>query len=141
VRMYDSLESILKGWARIFYAGSLGKMRRILAGIAFVLLSVFSLAPAVVWGVYRAMDGSLPPDVRWTWLVTAGLHYVIMTGLAMVFYAWTGNPRKNALVFPLAAGMLLRVFTRALKICTTRQLEWRGTSYSHTMAKSLETSK
>ncbi len=33
--------------------------------------------------------------------------------------------------------MLLGIFARALRMCVTKKVEWRGTAYSHTMATTL----
>ena len=36
--------------------------------------------------------------------------------------------------------MLMAIFARALTMCVTKKVEWRGTAYSHTMASKLTTS-
>lgn len=46
-------------------------------------------------------------------------------------------PRRNALLFPVGGTMLLGIFARALQMCVTKKVEWRGTAYSHTMAATL----
>ncbi len=60
-----------------------------------------------------------------------------MTWYIGVIYHWSGNPRRNALLFPVAGPMLMMIFFRALKMCVTKKVEWRGTAYSHTMAAKL----
>ena len=49
----------------------------------------------------------------------------------LLIYAWSGNRKRYALLFPLGGAMLLRVFARALMMCATGKVEWRGTSYTH----------
>jgi chlorobactene glucosyltransferase len=127
VRMYSSLSSIMRGWARIFYAGSLGRPLRSLLGIAFLLLCGLSVYPALAWGAYRLI-GLHAQSGAW-WLGTAGLHWLIMTLVVGLFYSWSGNARRMALAFPLGAVMLIGIFGRALWMCLRGNVEWRGTRY------------
>jgi hypothetical protein len=60
-----------------------------------------------------------------------------MTWFIGTIYKWSGNPRRNALLFPIAGPMLLLIFLRALRMCITKKVEWRGTAYSHTMTQNL----
>ena len=48
-------------------------------------------------------------------------------------YRWSGNSGKYAALLPLGGAMLGYTLLRALKMCFTRKVEWRGTAYSHTM--------
>jgi glycosyltransferase involved in cell wall biosynthesis len=131
VRMYDSLPGIMRGWARIFYAGDSGRPWRILAGIAYVLLSCYSVYAAFAWVGWRMIH---PDHFGFTaWLAAAIIHWLIMTLCLAVSYAWTTNPKRNALYFPLGGIFLLGILVRALKMCFTRKVEWRGTHYTQTM--------
>jgi hypothetical protein len=67
------------------------------------------------------------------WLFTACSHLGVMTFYLARMYQWSGNSRRNAFYFPLAGGLLCYIFLRALKMCITKKVEWRGTAYSHTM--------
>lgn len=132
VRMYSSLASIFKGWGRNFYAGSLGKPWRILAGIAFVLLACYSAYVAIAFGLYRLFNPA-PQLGPYAWLAAGLAHFAIFTGLLMVVYSWSGNAKRMALLFPLGGAMLIGIFFRSLKMCLTGKVEWRGTSYTHRM--------
>ena len=145
VRMYSSLASIFKGWGRIFYAGRNGSPWRVLAAVAFVLLCCFSGYLALLWGLYRL---ARPATLFGFWHVPAfgaGPAWVIASlvhlALLMVFlgtaYKWSGNPRRNAFAFPVAGSMLLAIFFKALKMCVTRKVEWRGTHYAHVIGPTL----
>jgi chlorobactene glucosyltransferase len=133
VRMYSSLPSIFKGWGRNFYAGSLGKPWRILAGIAVVLFSCYSVYPALAWGLYRWSHPAPTYAGQSAWLTASLAHFAIMTGLLMVVYAWSGNRKRLALLLPLSGAMLIGIFIRSLKMCLTGKVEWRGTNYTHRM--------
>jgi cellulose synthase/poly-beta-1,6-N-acetylglucosamine synthase-like glycosyltransferase len=130
VRMYDSLPSIIKGWARIFYACSLGRPWRILLGITCVVASCFSVYPALIWGIYRLFH-PVPPSAIDGWLLASFLHLFAMTVFLSVIYHWSGNPKRNALLFPLGGTLLLGIFAKALRMCATNQLVWRGTRYGN----------
>jgi hypothetical protein len=134
VRMYSSLASIFKGWGRNFYAGSLGKPWRILGGIAFVLLSCYSVYLAIAWGLYRLANPAAWYGGQYGWLLTAVAHFAIFTAFLMVVYSWSGNKKRMALLFPLSGAMMIGIFMRSLKMCLTGKVEWRGTSYTHRMS-------
>ena len=139
VRMYSSLPAIIRGWSRIYYAARVGSPWRVLGAAAFVIFCGFSAYVALAWGLYRLAH----PAAQWpyaaAWLIASGIHLGILTFLVSTLYAWSGNPRRNALLFPIGAGMLLGIFARALQMCVTKKVEWRGTAYSHTMATTIGT--
>jgi glycosyltransferase involved in cell wall biosynthesis len=138
VRMYSSLPAIFRGWSRIYYAARVGSPWRVLLAAMFVIVCGFSAYAALPWGVYRlARPGTGALPMGWLWLGASLNHICLMTYLVSTLYAWSGNPRRNALLFPIAGSMLLGIFARALKMCVTKKVEWRGTAYSHTMAASL----
>ena len=140
VRMYNGLPAVVRGWSRIYYAAQVGSPWRILIGIAWLLLCSFPVVAALAWGVYRishpvpAVFGS----VTASWLIMAGVHLVLMTAALATVYRWSGNPARNALLFlPMGGPMLMRIFGRALRMCVTKKVEWRGTAYQHTMASQI----
>jgi hypothetical protein len=138
--MYSSLPAIFRGWSRIYYAARVGSPWRVLMAALFVIVCGFSAYAALAWGLYRLARpatafGSI--SFAWLWLGAAVNHLCLLTYLVSTLYAWSGNPRRNALLFPIAGSMLLGIFARALKMCVTKKVEWRGTAYSHTMAATL----
>jgi chlorobactene glucosyltransferase len=137
VRMYSSLPAIFRGWSRIYYAARVGSMWRILAAAAFVIVCGFSAYAALAWGLIRLAN----PTDHWpgplAWLIASGIHLGVLTFLVSTLYAWSGNPRRNALLFPIGGTMLLGIMAQALKMCVTKKVEWRGTAYSHTMATTI----
>lgn len=139
VRMYSNLSDILRGWARIYYAGGVGSPWRILAAALFVIFCTLSAYAALSWGAYRAFHPGparyFPSAVAWLGLGTA--HLGLFTWFLGELYAWSGNARRHALYFPLGGPMLLWIFAKALRMCATRQVQWRGVNYSHTMDRTL----
>ena len=140
VRMYDNLPAILRGWARIYYAGGVGSPWRIIAAALFTLLCTLSAYAALAWGVWRLFQpapGYFGTTAAVGWLVAGGLHLLLVTWLLGEIYVWSGNPRRNALLFPLGGPMLLWIFGHSLYMCATKKVTWRGVAYSHTMDRSL----
>jgi glycosyltransferase involved in cell wall biosynthesis len=141
VRMYSSFAAIFRGWARIYYAGGDGSPWRILGVVAFLLICAASAYFAVPWGVWRALHPGtfLGGYGGVAWLGAAGLHVALITALMAQLYDWSGNARRNALLFfPLGLPMLLYILFKALRLCATKKLEWRGTTYAHTMVPNLQ---
>jgi chlorobactene glucosyltransferase len=141
VRMYSSLGAIFRGWSRIYYSATVGKPWRPLAALNFIVSCCLTAYVALGWGIYRAAH---PSGALWGWagpgwLIASLLHLAVMTWFIGVLYHWSGNPRRNALWFPIAGPMLAAIILRALRMCVTRKVEWRGTAYSHTMAQTLST--
>ena len=64
-------------------------------------------------------------------------HLALMSFFVGLLYLWTGNPRRNALLLPVGGTLLMVIFVKALKMCVTKKVEWRGTAYTHTMAQDL----
>lgn len=135
VRMYDSFPKILRGWSRIFMAAAVGRPWKSLAAMLFILVCCYSVYPAFAWGVYRFI---YPIDVfkGWGWMLTAAGHFTLMTVQIGLMYKWMLNPRRYALLFPVSGAILLYILARAVWMCITKKVEWRGTSYSHRMETS-----
>jgi chlorobactene glucosyltransferase len=139
VRMYDSLPNIIRGWSRIFYAARVGSPRTALTGLAFLFLSCFTLYPALAWGIFGLIRpaGVLHPALSPSWVIAGGVHLAMMSSFIAFMYQCSGNRKRNALLFPVATTLLAYIFVRTLKLCITRKVEWRGTSYAHTMSQDL----
>jgi glycosyltransferase involved in cell wall biosynthesis len=141
VRMYSSLGAIFRGWSRIFYAAKVGSPWEILAASAFLIFCCFTAFPAFasgLWHLAHPTGGTLV----WRdfgWIIASIAHLAIMGHFLGLVYRWSGNRRWNALLFPIAGPMLFVILLKALRMCITRKVEWRGTAYSHTMAQNVGT--
>ena len=132
VRMYSSLKGIIKGWSRIYYAAKVGNPRHILFALAFILFNCYSVYPALVYGVVRLIhpQGNLLDKL---WLPSAMIHWLALSFILSRIYYWSKNSAGYALAFPLAGLLLIYTLLKALMMCFTKRVEWRGTRYSHTM--------
>jgi cellulose synthase/poly-beta-1,6-N-acetylglucosamine synthase-like glycosyltransferase len=137
VRMYSSLKSIIRGWSRIYYAARVGSPWRTIAAALFVIVACLSFFAGVGLGIYHLVQGI---GGGWqTWFGIALLHAAIMVYGLGTIYAWSGNRWTNALLFPITFPILLYIMFKALIMCVTKKVEWRGTSYAHQMATNLPT--
>jgi chlorobactene glucosyltransferase len=130
VRMYDSLPTIMKGWSRIFFGSSCGSPWRSVAVMFFILVGCYSAFIAAAWGVYRlghpvGMLTAVP------WLAAAAIHLTVMTTLIGVIYRWMGGRAIYAAAFFMTGLFVLAILARAVWMCITGRVHWRGTSYSH----------
>ncbi len=136
VRMYSSLGGIIKGWSRIYYAAKVGKVRQLLAAIQFLLTSCFTAYVALGYGIFLALH-PIGNMLDFAWLIVAVLHLAVMMFILSCMYRWSKNSWWNALLFPIGGLLLLWTMGKAVIMCVTKKVEWRGTSYSHTMGQSL----
>jgi chlorobactene glucosyltransferase len=136
VRMYNSLPNIIKGWSRIYYAAKVGQKKHIVGAIQFLITNCFTVYPALIYGLYRAFHPH-HNFLDYVWLPTAIAHWAIMTFMLGVIYRWSKNSPWNALLFPIGGPLLLWTLIKAFIMCWTKKVEWRGTTYSHSMAQNL----
>jgi cellulose synthase/poly-beta-1,6-N-acetylglucosamine synthase-like glycosyltransferase len=128
VRMYSSFSAIIRGWSRIFFASGERSLARNVLAILFLIFCGLSAYAALAWGVYRNVHPA--HWVRgWLWIVSGGIHLALMMYAVGLMYEWTGNRRRNAVLFPLSAVLLIWIFIRAIQQCITGKVTWRGTSY------------
>ena len=126
VRMYSSMNSIVRGFGRIFFAASVGRPWRIILGLLALIVTGSSGYIALVAGIVHHNQD---------WTIAAMIHLIVMSITLAAMYRISGNPRRNAMLFPLGAVLLGRIFIKALHMCATGKLEWRGTRYSRGIAK------
>jgi cellulose synthase/poly-beta-1,6-N-acetylglucosamine synthase-like glycosyltransferase len=120
-RMHTTWRQLFHGWARIFSGVCNRKPWRILAAMAFVGVSGLSAYTALIAGVIVG---------DWRWITLAVSHIVLITAVLAAVYHMSGNRKRFALAFPIAAGVLLAIYAFAIRACFTGKIAWRGTSYT-----------
>lgn len=135
VRMYDSLPTIMRGWSRIFFGSSSGSPWRSLAVIFFILVGCYSAFAAAAWGIYRFQH---PVGIRngIPWIVAALVHWLLMTVQIGIIYRWMKTRALYAAAFFVTGWFVLAILARAVWMCITGRVSWRGTDYSHQMEAS-----
>ncbi len=141
VRMFDSFQKILRGWARILFASAESVWRNI-TGLVILLIAGYGVIPAAIWGIYeRSHAAGFPEGNIWgntsaniwgnIWLATAVLHFVLISVDLGIMYYMTRTRWWYALFFlPLSGPLLVYVMARSIRLSFSKRLEWRGTSYT-----------
>jgi GT2 family glycosyltransferase len=130
VRMYSSLSAIFRGWSRIFFAASRAKTWRLNLGIAFLVFFCLSVYPIFIGSLFHLASND---PQRWYWFSFAAAHLLLMHGAVAMAYRWSGNAARFTLGFPLTAIMLIIIWLKAIRLCHTGKVEWRGTAYPRLM--------
>jgi hypothetical protein len=94
-----------------------------------VLLMGFSWVAALGWGVYRLIEPG-PGPLPAAWALAAGAHWSLLTWMLATVYSSTGNRGRLAWAHWLGLAMLIAIFLKAIRMCITQRVEWRGTQYS-----------
>jgi len=138
--MYSSLPAIFRGWSRIYYAARVGSPWRTLAAVCFLLQCCFTayfMIPVAISHLFHAYPQPITSLDSYAWAIAVAAHLGVMHFYLAKIYEWSGNPRRNTFLFIIAGPMLLAIMLRALWMCMTKKVTWRGTSYGHVMAPKL----
>jgi cellulose synthase/poly-beta-1,6-N-acetylglucosamine synthase-like glycosyltransferase len=133
-RMFDSLAGLIKGWARIFYAAVDGRPGRLAASIFISLVTTFSAFITFPAALATVLAGP-PSPVVWTFFALAAAHLALMGLVLPPLYALSGVPRAYVAGIPLASVVLTQILGRAMALCFTHRVEWRGTVYGPQMLR------
>jgi hypothetical protein len=125
-RMYASLREIVGGWRKNIYAGGRqamlgGRVGRALFPVALLAMPMSILIPCVALGLSAA--GLLGT----AWLVWAALVAAIWLMFWLAVYTAMEESRWYALLYPLAAAMLLYIVCGAL--ARGQRVEWKSRAY------------
>ncbi|HEX8523839.1 MAG TPA: glycosyltransferase [Tepidisphaeraceae bacterium] len=123
-RMHSTYRQMLNGWGRIYSGVSSRKPWRILAAMLVALTGLLAwlLLPLAVILHNNPLA------------LAAALHFILVIGVVATFYHWSGNRMRWALLFPASAAILLTLYSKALVMCFTGNVAWRGTTYTYKAA-------
>jgi len=129
VRMYTSLEQIIRGWGRIFY-GTFGTLRRLSVSLAvLVVMGLLPYAAAAV-GFCLAWAGARPSDWWFACGLAGAAGAAMQISVIYRFYKLIGARKELAWTYPLGCAMAMVAAIVALsKVRRGATVTWRGTSY------------
>jgi chlorobactene glucosyltransferase len=119
-RMHATLRQMFHGWGRIYSGTSRRQMTRIVLAMIFLLISTFSVYPALAYALVR---------LEHRWLIASLTHFGVMTTMLALIYRWSRNPARFAALIPFSGSILLAIFTFSLRLCRTGKVQWRNTTY------------
>lgn len=131
VRLYTTLAGGLRGWSRNFFGMCAGNQKSLWAATVFTIFNFFSIFPALAFAIYRYQHPIVGHEyLGWTWIGLVIAHWVVMTIVLALIYGWSTCPRWLALLSPVAGVLMLVIFFKAMRLCVTRKVVWRGDSYA-----------
>ena len=132
-RMYASFGQVVRGWSRIFY-DALGRnpwrlITKLLDPVIFCQTGHLALATSLTL-LACGLDG---PFALLLFVLGLAHHFVMYLVFRLVFKAAAPNSRW-AVWFPLANMVVDLILIRALQMCLTGKVTWRGTDYGTSAA-------
>ena len=141
-RMYTGLGSLVRGWARILYDGLGRRPWLLLFKIVEPLIFSQTGEVALLVSLIMLALGTAVPFALGL-LAVSLLHQVLKTALLWkMFKVSSPKTAHYALFYPLACLVSALILIRALEMCRTGRVTWRGTSYGGTPSRTpLQTSQ
>lgn len=129
-RMYTSLPQIVRGWSRILY-DALGRNPFALAWQALDPL-LFSQTAHVALLASAVMLVVGPPADPFAWwlLGLSVLHHILAYTCLHRLYVLSVPQTRHVVWYPLAGIVLDAIIYRAVRMCLTGRVTWRGTAYA-----------
>jgi glycosyltransferase involved in cell wall biosynthesis len=139
-RMYATLGQLVRGWSRILY-DALGRsawrlLARLLDLLVFSQSGHVALA-ASLWLLARGLDGPFP---RWLLGMSLAHHLLAYTVMRRVYQLSVPGSRSVAW-YPLGNLVLDGILLRAIWMCLTGRVTWRGTVYGPALSTRRAVSK
>jgi cellulose synthase/poly-beta-1,6-N-acetylglucosamine synthase-like glycosyltransferase len=128
-RMYTSLPQFLRGWSRILY-DALGRnpwklLAQGLDPLFFSQTAHVALVASLVMLVLGRPSGPFP-----IWLLALSVvHHLLAYTCLRRLYVLSVPATKHVAWYPLAGLVLDVVLFRAIRMCLTGRVTWRGTAY------------
>jgi glycosyltransferase involved in cell wall biosynthesis len=127
-RMYSSFSQLVRGWSRILY-DALGRKPwrlalKLLDPIVFCQSGHLALVAALILMACRSGG----PFATWL-LILALIHHALMFLLFLRVYTFSVPGSRFAPWFPLANLVVDVILIRAIRMCLTGNVTWRGTDY------------
>jgi glycosyltransferase involved in cell wall biosynthesis len=128
-RMYASFRQLLRGWSRILYDALRRKAWRLSLKLLDPIIFCQSGHLALILALVLLALGHGGPFAPWL-LVLAILHHVLMCLLFLRVYTFSVPGTRYFLWYPLANLVVDAILVRAILMCVTGNVTWRGTAYT-----------
>jgi hypothetical protein len=128
-RMYTSLPQFVRGWSRILY-DALGRspIKLLIQGLDPLFFSQTAHVALVASLVMLAIGRPSGPFALWLLGMSVAHHILAYTCLRRL-YVLSVPKTKHVAWYPLAGLVLDVILYRAIKMCLTGKVTWRGTAY------------
>jgi hypothetical protein len=126
--MYASLGQLVRGWSRILYDALGRSPRRLLGKVLDPLVFSQSGHVALVASLVMLWNGTPGPFPAWLFGLSVA-HHVLTYSVLRRLYLLSVPRSRHVVWFPLANLVMDWVVFRAIRMCLTGRVTWRGTSY------------
>jgi cellulose synthase/poly-beta-1,6-N-acetylglucosamine synthase-like glycosyltransferase len=128
-RMYATLPQLVRGWSRILYDGLGRRMLPLFGKILEPLIFSQTFFFALVGGFSLLALGHNGP-FAYTLIVLSMVHLALQITVLWRMYGWSSPATARfAIWYPLAGLVSDWILFRAILLCWTGKVTWRGTSY------------
>lgn len=135
LRMFAGLNSLVRGWSRIFFATHDGQAAQLWRLLLDVVLFGW-LAPVVI--IAAGMSLVVGSGVHAaTFLALGVVHELTEIATMATFTRRLGGNGRDVVYRPLAVAVMTFILARAIYLCWRGKVEWRGTSYSRAAGQTL----
>jgi glycosyltransferase involved in cell wall biosynthesis len=133
-RMYASLGQLARGWSRILYDALDRSPRRLILKLLDPIVFCQSGHVALVAAVGLQVAGRGGPFANWL-LGLSLLHHALMYAVFRVVYDVSVPGSRYVATFPLGNLLTDYILLRAIRMCFTGKVAWRGTSYDANLSR------
>ncbi|WP_406696032.1 glycosyltransferase family 2 protein [Singulisphaera sp. Ch08] len=133
-RMYSSLDQLVRGWSRILYDALGRNPWRLFGRLLDPLIFSQTGHVALAWAIYLLVQGGAAPFALWLLGLSVVHHIFTYTVLNRVYRMSVPESRYVAW-FPVANLVMDVILIRAIKMCLTGRVTWRGTVYGPTVTQ------
>jgi hypothetical protein len=127
-RMYSNLGQLVRGWSRIFYDALDRKPWRLVLKVLDALIFCQTGHLALVTALVLLALGRDPSFALWL-LALSVMHHAWMYGVFRRVYDMSFRGARYAGWYPLGNLIINFVLVKAIHMCLTGQVNWRGTAY------------
>ncbi|MEA2632296.1 MAG: hypothetical protein QOE66_2515, partial [Chloroflexota bacterium] len=132
-RMYASLGALVRGWSRILYDALGRSPRRLLLPIVDAIVFSQSGHVALAWSLLLLARGDSGPFPRWLLGLSLAHHLLAYTVMRRVYRLSVPRSRHVGW-YPVGNLVLDWILLRAVRMCLTGRVRWRGTDYGPALA-------
>ena len=118
-RMHTNLRQMFHGWARIFAGSSGRRIAPIVGTIAFMLMTVATLAVGATMAIATGHAA---------WIAATATHGALLLAYLAWAYAAAGQSPIYALAMPVTWPMVIAMLAYAIHVCRTGTVVWRGSA-------------
>jgi chlorobactene glucosyltransferase len=127
-RMYSSFSQLVRGWSRILYDALGRKTWRLVLKLLDPIVFCQSGHVALAAALFLIASGAGGLFATWL-LILALIHHGLMFLLFLRVYTFSVPGSRCAPWFPLANLVVDVILVRAIHMCLTGNVTWRGTAY------------